>query len=301
MRAIWSQLKHSRFDVLLHMQQALRGSLLSLGLKADLRLGYDKGRAKDWQWLFTDQQLAPRAQDHVLESFMDFPRALGVPLPEPLNPAELCWEIPIPEAAKQEAARHCDFSGLGLAGASSYWVLSPCSTQRARNFRSWTIEGYAELIDQFYEKYQQPCILTGGPTEQELAYAAGIMARVKSPVLDLVGKTSVKGLLAVIQNAQFVVAPDSGPVHIANAVGVPVIGIFATTNPRRAGPYLWRDYVVDCYPKALQQFMNKTSDEVKWGQRVRFEEAMAVVSTADVLQQIERLQADQKIRIEVMQ
>ncbi|MEE3216035.1 MAG: glycosyltransferase family 9 protein, partial [Pseudomonadota bacterium] len=70
MRALWRELADTRFDVLLHMQQALRASVLSLGLKADVRVGFDPARAKDRQYWFTHRQLAPRDRAHVLESFM---------------------------------------------------------------------------------------------------------------------------------------------------------------------------------------------------------------------------------------
>ncbi|MDX1467302.1 MAG: glycosyltransferase family 9 protein, partial [Halomonas sp.] len=93
MRALWRQLADTRFDLLLHMQQALRASVLSLGLKADLRVGYDKARAKDAQHWFTQRQLAPHPRAHVLESYLDFARLLGV---EDLS---LAWDLPVPEAA----------------------------------------------------------------------------------------------------------------------------------------------------------------------------------------------------------
>lgn len=292
MRSIWKQLKHRRFDVLLHAQQALRGSVLSLGLNADIRLGYDKDRAKDWQWLFTNARLAPRKQDHVLQSFMDFARALGVNIPETPRSEDLNWDIPIPQEAYAEARKKCSFTDSGNSQLNQYFVLSPCSTQRARNFRSWTIEGYAGLIDAIFKRYGLPCVLTGGRTEQEQFYASEIQSLVSAPTINLVGKTSIKGLLAVIENSEFTVAPDSGPVHIANAVGTPVIGIFATTNPDRAGPFLWRDYVANGYPKAVRSYLHKDISEVRWGQRVRFEEAMSVIGLDDVLVQVEHLLGD---------
>ncbi|MEC8916176.1 MAG: glycosyltransferase family 9 protein, partial [Pseudomonadota bacterium] len=97
MREIWRRLADVRFDVLLHMQQALRASMLSLGLKCDVRVGYDKARAKDWQHWFTHRQLAPNPRAHVLESFMDFARLLGV------EDTRLDWSLPVPKAAYDEA------------------------------------------------------------------------------------------------------------------------------------------------------------------------------------------------------
>ncbi|HBA00449.1 MAG TPA: glycosyl transferase, partial [Halomonas sp.] len=97
MRAIWRELADTRFDVLLHMQQAIRASVLSLGLKANVRVGYDKARAKDAQHWFTQHQLAPHANAHVLETFMDFARLLGV------EDDRLEWNLAVPAVAYEEA------------------------------------------------------------------------------------------------------------------------------------------------------------------------------------------------------
>ncbi|MDN6315840.1 MAG: glycosyltransferase family 9 protein, partial [Halomonas sp.] len=133
MRALWRELRDTRFDILLHMQQALRASVLSLGLKADVRLGFDKARAKDAQNWFTQHQLPAHPRAHVLESFMDFARALGV------EDDRLEWDLPIPSAA-------CDEARL-ISGEAPYLVINPCSNVRLRNFRNWSVEGYASVIE----------------------------------------------------------------------------------------------------------------------------------------------------------
>lgn len=111
-------------------------------------------------------------------------------------------------------------------------------------------------------------------------------------VIDAIGGTSLKGLLALIDRARAVIAPDSGPVHMANALNTPVVGLFATTNPDRAAPYLWRDYVVNRYPDAVRQFLHEDADTITWGQRVRHPDAMSLISADDVIAQLDRLLAD---------
>lgn len=278
MRALWRRLADTRFDVLLHMQQALRASVLSLGLKADVRVGFDRARAKDRQYWFTHRQLVPRERAHVLESFMDFAALMGV------EDTELAWDLPIPAAAVDEA-RH-------LTGDAEYLLISPCANPRLRNFRNWSAEGYAALVEHAYTQYGLKTVMTGGGSTQEREMGHRIQALCQADaVIDAIGATSLKGLLALIDRARVVIAPDSGPVHMANAMGTPVVGLFATTNPDRAAPYRWRDYVVNRYPDAVREFLHEDPATVTWGRRVRHPDAMSLIRSDDVIDKFDALLA----------
>ncbi|PXX96610.1 glycosyltransferase family 9 protein [Halomonas sp. LBP4] len=279
MRRLWRELADTRFDVLLHMQQALRASVLSLGLKAGVRVGYDKARAKDAQHWFTHRRLAPHPRAHVLESFLDFARLLGV---EDLS---LEWDLPVPAAAFDEA--------LALTGDAAYLLMSPCANPRLRNFRNWSAEGYAAVIEHAWVQHGLKAVLTGGGSTQEREMGERIQALSRpEAVIDAIGGTSLKGLLALIARARAVVAPDSGPVHMANALGVPVVGLYATTNPDRAAPYLWREFVVDRYPEAVRAYLHKAPETLPWGQRVRHPDAMSLIRAEDVIERLDTLLAD---------
>ncbi|MFB9145530.1 glycosyltransferase family 9 protein [Halomonas alkalicola] len=276
MRALWRELADTRFDVLLHMQQALRASVLSLGLKAGVRVGYDKARAKDAQHWFTHRQLAPHPRAHVLDSFLDFARLLGV---EDLS---LAWDLPVPEAAHDEA--------LALTGDAPYLLMSPCANPRLRNFRNWSAEGYAAVIQHAWQQHGLPTLLTGGGSTQEREKGERIHALCDpGAVIDAIGGTSLKGLLALIARARAVIAPDSGPVHMANAMGTPVVGLYATTNPDRAAPYCWQAFVVNRYPDAVRTYLHKSLEEIPWGQRVRHPDAMSLIHAEDVIERLEAL------------
>ncbi|SHE71592.1 heptosyltransferase I [Modicisalibacter ilicicola DSM 19980] len=281
MRALWRELGDRRFDVLLHMQQALRASALSLGVKAEVRIGYDKARSKDWQHWFTHRQLEPHPRAHVLESFMDFARALGV---DPAITGCPEWNLPIPETAYAEASR--------LTGETAYALISPCANPRLRNFRNWSAEGYATVIEHLWTQYGLKTLLSGGSSSQEREMGERIRALAASEaVIDAIGKSSLKGLLALIDRADVVIAPDSGPVHMANALGTPTVGLYATTNPDRAAPYGWRDFVVDRYPEAVRTYLHKEPDEIDWGERVRHPDAMALIQAEDVIERLDVLLA----------
>lgn len=274
MRALWRELGDTRFDVLLHMQQALRASVLSLGLKADVRVGYDKARAKDAQHWFTHRQLSPHPRAHVLESFLDFARLLGV---EDLS---LTWDLPIPAAAREEAR--------ALTLGSPYLLMSPCANPRLRNFRNWSAEGYAAVVQHAWQQHGLKTVLTGGGSTQEREMGARIQALCPDEaVIDAIGGTSLKGLLALIDAARAVIAPDSGPVHMANALNTPTVGLYATTNPDRAAPYRWREFVVNRYPEAVRTYLHKDPETIPWGQRVRHPDAMSLIHADDVIERLE--------------
>jgi len=272
-RALRAQLADRRYDALLHMQAALRASLVSLAVRARVRIGFDRARAKDLQWLFSDTAIAPAPRGHALDALRGFADALGVPR------RPLVWDIPIPEAARERAAAL-------VPAAQPFIVISPCSSQRSRNFRNWRAERYAALVDHAAAQ-GLATVLTGGGTALERDYAAAIAARSKRAPLDLVGKTSLKELLAVLARARAVVCPDSGPAHLADSAGTPVVGLYATSNPARTGPYRERRFVVDRYAEALRRFQGKEIDEVAWGARVRHPDAMDLISVDEVIEKLD--------------
>src|SRR5690606_37377210 len=100
-------------------------------------------------------------------------------------------------------------------------------------------------------------ILCGGPSAFEREFGDAIIAHMKSSPLDLIGKDTLKELLALLERADLVLAPDSGPMHMANAVGTPVLGLHAASNPVRSGPYSDRQWCVDRYDAAARKYRKK--------------------------------------------
>lgn len=266
-RALHARLATRRFDVLLHMQAALRASLVSLAVPAASRLGFDRARAKDLQSLFTHATIAPQPRAHALEGMLGFAWALGAPHSAPR------WDIPIPAAARDYAQAQVP--------REPYIVISPCSSQRARNFRDWSAARYAAVVDHAAARGLR-CVLTGGPTGREREYGDHITAAARHAPLDLIGRTDLKQLLAILAGARAVVCPDSGPAHMADSVGTPVVGLYATSNKERTGPYRSRQHCVDRYPDALERFMGTTVEQVAWGARVRHPDAMDLITVEDV-------------------
>jgi heptosyltransferase I len=268
-RSLRQEMRGRRFGVLLMMQVALRASAASLMIPADRRIGFDRPRARDLQWVFSDEQIPARSEQHVLDGLMGFADTLGAPA------TDLRWDIPIPDAAREYAAE-------ALPGDQRTLLISPCSSQRSRNFRNWSAERYAAVADHAFENYGMRTIVTGGPTDLERDYAERIATLAKNPVIDRVGKTSIKELFALIARATVVLCPDSGPAHMATAADTPVIGLYAGSNPSRTGPYLDRLSVVDRYPEAVRAEFGREVSEVRWGQRVRDPNVMDLIEVEDV-------------------
>ena len=268
------QLRNRHFPVILHMHASMRANLLTRFIRADQIIGYDRARARDYQWLFTNDRIPATPQQHVVDGMFSFAEHLG------LGERDLRWDIPIPQQDLQFARDICADSGPTC-------IISPCSSQRFRNFRNWSVDRYIELGNYLIEKYGAQIVLTGGPSELEQEYGQGIEAGITKPVTNLIGATSLKQLLALIDCAKVVICPDSGPAHMATTVGTPVVGLYATSNKHRTGPYFSQNLVADRYPDAIQMEFDKPVEELSWGQRVRNPEAMNLILVSDVIEKLD--------------
>jgi heptosyltransferase I len=153
------------------------------------------------------------------------------------------------------------------------------------------VEGYAAVADHAVEEHGMRVVLTGGPTTMETGYGNEICRITRHTPTNLIGQTGLKELLALLDEAHVLIAPDSGPVHMATTVGTPVIGLYATSNPMRTGPYFSRQWVVNKYPEALEAELGKTVDQVSWGRRVRNPAAIDRIRVSDVTNKLDELMA----------
>lgn len=278
-RTLRSTLRGRHFDLLLHMQMSLRASLASsLAIRAPVKLGFDRQRAHDWQWLFSNRRIPYKPRQHVMDSFFGFAAACGV------TQRVLHWDIPVPAEAQAFARDQIPDNTPAL-------IISPCANARFRNFRNWRAERYAAVADYAADKLGLCVFLSGGPSAVEREYGTAIMQATHTRPVNLIGQTNLKKLLALLGRATMLISPDSGPVHMATAVDTPVIGLYAATNPDRAGPYLSQRWRVNRYPEAMLRFNRMDSQKAPWGTRVRNLGAMDLISVADVAGKLDELMA----------
>jgi len=271
-----------RFPLLLHMHASLRANIVSTLVAADIRLGFDRARARDYQWLFCNKRLPATPRQHVMNGLFEFADALGVSHGKPR------WNIPVSDADHAFAAEHVD-------GLRPTLIISPCTGQRYRNYRNWSVERYANVADYAAAHYGAQIVLTGGPTELEREYGEQIAANVFEPAINLIGRTTLKQLLALIGRASVVLCPDSGPAHMATAVDTPVVGLYSTSNRYRTGPWVSQHLVADKYPEAVAAEFGKRVEELRWGQRVRNPDAMDLIEVADVTRKLDVAFSQQNI------
>ncbi len=276
-RQVKQYLKDSTFDVLLHMQLSIRASVASLSIPAKIKLGFDKTRAKDMQSLFCNHQINPcSTRQHVLDSFLEFPRYFGL---EPV----LDWQLPVAQAAIKSIKNQ-------LQPDKKVFIINPCAVAKSKNWRNWTLDGYAAIADYVSDKINMQVVLTGGnsPLEKDTAEQIISLCKISEP-LNLVASTSIDELVAILSLADIVLAPDTGPAHIASALGTDTIGLYASTNPDRAGPYNHQQYVANKYPQALLKYNDKSVKNAAWGERIKTAECMTLITADDVIKQIDKI------------
>jgi heptosyltransferase I len=264
-RALRAQLAGRRFDVLLNLQLALRASLVSTAIRAERRIGYDRARSKEGHSLFINERV-PAGGHHVLDAFLQFLVPLG------LAPGPVEWRLPVPDAAHAWAREQ-------LPGDAPTLLVSPCSSHALRN---WAPERYAAVADHAAARGWR-IVVCGGRSALERDTADRILAAMRHPALDLVGKDTLKQLLALLARATLVLTPDSGPTHMANAMGTPVLGLHACTDAERSGPYSDRRWTVNRYADAAQRFLGKPASDLRWGRRIEFPGVMDLVTAEEVV------------------
>lgn len=275
LRALRGSLRGRRFDVLLHLQLSLRASAVAALIPADIKLGFDRARARELQWLFTNARIKARSREHVLDSFMGFAAACGV------REHVLEWRLPLADEALDYARK------LIPEGAPPTLVISACSSHTARN---WLAERYAAVARHAIVRHGMRVILAGGPSDTERNMATNI-ARHCPEVIDQVGRDTLPQMLALLSRATALLAPDTGPAHMATMVGTPVIGLYAATNPQRSGPYLSRQWCIDAFPRAAAQFRGSTPEALPWATKIEQPGVMQLISVEEVCNMLDALLA----------
>lgn len=269
---IYRQLKPYRFDILLAMQASFRANLFYPLLSAGRKVGFDKMRARDGHHCFIHEAI-PSAKEHLLDGFMRFAEAAGCC--EKLYR----WDLDISDEDEAWVKQNLPLSFQG----KKILAINPSASKRERN---WLTERYVEVIRQAKKRWSIEVVLTGGPSEEEKKLAEAIMGQLDPPILNWVGKTTPKQLAAVLRGVDVLLSPDTGPLHLAGAVGTPVIGLYAVAPSTLSGPYFSRDLTIDKFPEAVKTILKKDPDNIPWGTRVHSQEAMALITVDDVIRKL---------------
>lgn len=259
------------FDILLHMQVAFRANLAAGCIKAKRKIGFPKVISKELHGLFVSERSPLAHKPHVLDGFAAFAEAIGVTISRPE------WQIPISLQDRSFVSSQLKLMGEKIGPVL---LVSPSASKAERN---WLPERYAAVMEHAHEQGFS-LMLCGGPTQSEAQLAGAILQHCKAPVLNLVGKTTLKQLLALISEAAIVLSPDSGPAHMATIQGVPVIGLYAHSNPARTGPYFSLETTIDAYSQHIRQQAGKAASQLPWGTRAKGEGLMDAITVKQVIE-----------------
>ena len=211
------RIRQTKYDIVLDLQRLLKSGFFCMSAKADRKIGFDKKRGKEMSWLFPFERITPADPNrHMLTQYMEFAEHLGI------KPDKISWDIPWAE----------DENHIKSILAYDYIVLNIGATKPANR---WKSEYFAKLADMIEKQTHFKLVITGGNDDRQ--YAKEIETKAHCQIKNLCGKTSLKELVIVIANAKCVVSCDTGPMHLAVALGTNLIALFGPSDPERTGPY----------------------------------------------------------------
>lgn len=265
------------FDVLLHMQVALRANWATKYIRAKRKIGFDWGRSKELHSLFISERIKKQSTPHVLEGFFAFAELVGVPS-DALT--DLHWDIPVSEKDQTFAAQRIA-DGRQL-------IIAPAASKAERN---WLPQRYAELAEHAANQGFTVSICGGpGPLDRQITDQIKLLCKIE--LQDFVGQTTLKQMLAMLNRASLVVAPDTGPAHMAVTQRTPVLGLYAHSNPARTGPYLYQNYVCSAYDDHAKAQFGRDTDQLKWGTRAKGKDLMNAISTEQAVRMFDKICVD---------
>ncbi len=226
------ELAKRRFDLVMNLQVYFKAGIVTALTKAPVKLGFDRARARDFNWLFTNRKIPASPVQHVQDQYFEFLSALGVS-PEPVE-----WDLG-PWPTEREWQRSFT-SSIDRPVASIVVATS-------KPEKEWIPERWADVADALHEQFGMQVVLVGGRSERELAVQRIVMERAKHKPRSELG-SGLRNLVSILDASALVLSPDTGPLHMSVALNRPVISLMGYTNPKRTGPYRrFQDLIVDAY------------------------------------------------------
>jgi lipopolysaccharide heptosyltransferase I len=219
--ALRKELKARTFDVTLDMQRHLKSGSFSWLSGSRRRIGFHPDDTKEGNWFFNTEYIESRGDgSSKIDHYLSFVTALGLPLPEGVD-AGLSHITLESIGGEWATTLQRPYAGI-ILGSSRY-------------SKDWPIEGYQGLLERFNAPGIETVVLLGDGSKVEMAKHLEV---VPSPVriVNAVGKTNLRELVGIIHGARACVGPDSGPGHIAGALGVPHVTLFGPTPAGRNAP-----------------------------------------------------------------
>ena len=257
-------LSERTFDIVINLQVYFKAGIVTAFTSAPVKLGFDRARARDMNWLFTNRKIPPHENQHVQDQYFEFLQALEVPS----DPVE--WHLgPWPE---ERSWQRDFFAELDRPAAAMVVATS-------KPEKDWLPERWAEVSDALWHDFGLAPVIVGGRSDRELHAEKVILDRAKHPPRSALG-SGLRKLVSILDGSALALAPDTGPLHMAVAIERPVISLMGYTNPKRTGPYRrYQDLIIDAYGDPGENY--PISMENRPGR-------MSRIQVRDVLDKVER-------------
>jgi len=227
-----ADLAKRRFDLVINLQVYFKAGIVTAFTDAPVKLGFDRARARDFNWLFTNTKIPASPVQHVQDQYFEFLTALGVS-PQPVE-----WDLgpwPAERAWQRQFTSHFSSPIASIVVATS------------KPEKDWIPERWVEVADALYELFGMQVVLVGGKSEREVAAEQIILRHAKYEPRSQLG-SGLRNLVSILDSSALVLSPDTGPLHMAVALDRPMISLMGYTNPKRTGPYRkFQDLIVDAY------------------------------------------------------
>jgi len=219
-------LRDTHYDLIIDFQQLLKSGIPVRLAKGKRKAGFDRGmQHMECSYIFLNEPIPPVSMEiHALRRYLLLIQAIGIPV------RNVEYKIPVAESDRKYAGEMLMAHGFGMGRVPV--GINPVAQWESK---LWQNEKFAALADLLTEKYHADVIFTGGP--DDISTVNDIRSRMKTASVSLAGKTSLKQLAALYEKTAFVISTDTGPMHLAAAVGTPVIALFGPTAPWRTGPF----------------------------------------------------------------
>ena len=232
MREVIAQLRERKFDLLIDLQVYFKAGVITAFSGAPRRLGFNFSRARDANWLFTNERIAAHPVQHVQDQYFEFLHHLGID-PEPIE-----WKIGPYES---ERPWQNEFRAQFDRPIASIVVATSKQT------KDWIPERWAEVCDILHDRYRVQPVLVGGNSAREKNAEEIILAKSRARPFSALG-SGLRNLISILDASELVLAGDTGPLHMSVALNRPIITLMGYTDPRRTGPYRkFHDLLIDAY------------------------------------------------------
>lgn len=230
-RDLRRQMRGRRFDLVIALQDYMKAGVITAILPAPRKLGLDRRRARDLNWLFTTERIAPRPPGHMQDQYLEYVEHLGIPVQRE-------WRL---GPTDEERTRYADL----LPQHDGPTVAMVIGTSKPA--KEWPAARYAELADRIAGDLGGRAVLVGGLSAREEEAAGEIVRLAKHPPLDL-RAWDLRRVVYLLSQSDALVSPDTGPLHIGVALDTPSVALMGYTNPKRVGPYRrFHDLLVDAF------------------------------------------------------